>query len=249
MRYGIAVVVAVLWISPSAGGIACAASTEDSLRSNIHHESEEVFQKDLCQWRAGQVLLQGSRFLDVFPLETIKTVEVQGDEITLPTALVIEMLTQGRFETTKHPVAVGSAPAGRIRLKNGNCFQFNVLIDPSVRTISSIDTSIGEMSVPALPATCKAFALQARPGMTRAEVEKSMGPDGGIAVPFRYERDVARGPACGAKGEVLKVNLAFKPAGMSDAVYYLGKWAAPRPDPRDVLMRISPEYVEMPYYD
>ena len=249
MRYGISAAVAVLWLSPWAGGIACAASTEDSLRSNIHHESEEVFQKDGCQWKAGQVFQQGSRFLDVFSMATIKTVEVQGDEITLPTALVIEMLTQGRFEKTQHPVAVASAPAGRIRLENGNCFQFNVLIDPSARAISSIDTSIGEMVVPALPATCKAFALQARPGMTRADLEKSMGPDGGIAVPFRYERYVARGPACGAKGEVLKVNLAFKPAGMSDALYYLGKWAVPRQDPRDVLMRISPEYVEMPYYD
>jgi len=238
-----------LWISLWAGGIACAASAADSSGSNIHHESEEVFQEDGCQWKAGQVLQQGSRFLDVFPWADIKTVEVQGDEITLPTALVTALLAQGRFETAKHPIAAASAPAGRIRLKNGNCFQFNVLVDPSSHAISSIDTSIGEIVVPGLPEKCKAFALPARPGMTRAEVEQSMGADGGISAPFRYERYVVHGSACGAKGEVLKVNLAFKPDGMSDAVYYLGKWAAPKQSPRDVVMRISPEYLEMPYYD
>jgi len=238
-----------MWFSLWASGVAHASSIEDSLRSIIYHESDEVFQKDACPWIAGQILQQGSLLLDVFLLADIKAVEVQGDEITLPTALVIQILTQGRFEETKHLISVGSAPAGRIRLKNGNCLQFNVLIDPAKRAISSIETSAGELIVPALPEKCKTFALQVKQGMTRAEVEKSLNPDGGESVPFRYERYVVQGSACGAKGEILKVNLGFKPAGMSDAIYFLGKWVTPTQSPQDIVVRISPEYMEVPYFD
>jgi hypothetical protein len=78
--------------------------------------------------------------------------------------------------------------------------------------------------------------------MTRAEVDKSLTPDGGKTIPFPYERYLIPNSVCGDKGEVVKVNLAFKPAGMSDAVYFLGKWVPPKPDPKDSLMRVSPRY-------
>ncbi|MDR3617228.1 MAG: hypothetical protein P4L53_26975 [Candidatus Obscuribacterales bacterium] len=49
--------------------------------------------------------------------------------------------------------------------------------------------------------------------------------------------------------DVVKINLAFKPAGMSDAVYYLGKWVSPKQSPDDVVVRVSPPYRDRPFHD
>ena len=78
MRYSIPPAIAAALLALGACGIAHASSAEDSLRSSIHHESDEVFQKDACQWKAGQLFQQGSRLLVVFPSAEIKAVEVQG---------------------------------------------------------------------------------------------------------------------------------------------------------------------------
>lgn len=253
MRYGIRSAITAMLLSLWACGIARASSAEDfSLHSylySVNYENDEVFQKDSCQWKAGQLVQLGSLFYDVFPPTAVKIVEVQGDDIALPTPLLIHILTEGRFGSSAHPITVGSAIAGRIRLRNGNCLQFNVLVDPAVRRVSSIDTRMGAMTVPDLPEECRALALSVKVGMTRAEVEKSMSHDGGFAGPYLDDPYVFRNSACGFWGEVLKVRIAFKHAGMSDDVYRLRKWTVPPESPTDIVMRISPEFMEKPHFD
>jgi hypothetical protein len=85
--------------------------------------------------------------------------------------------------------------------------------------------------------------------MTRAEVDKRLTLDGGKFIPFLYERYMIPNSVCGDKGEVVKVNLAFKPTGMSSALYFQGKWTPPKADPKDSLMRVSPMYLERPKWD
>ena len=46
--------------------------------------------------------------------------------------------------------------------------------------------------------------------------------------------------AIGAIGQIVRTVLV----GVT-----LGKWALPKQSPLDIVMRISPEYLEMPYYD
>jgi hypothetical protein len=237
-------------LSLGAWQMATADNGEVLLKSRIYHRSEDDFQKDACAWKGAQLgsAIDGKRLLDVFPGKDIKAVEMQGDEVTMPSSAILHVLTEGRFEKIKHPIAVGNAPAGRLRLKDGNCFQFNILIDPADGCISSVQTPMGTLSVPDFPA-CKQLIPKLKAGSTRAEVEKTLQPDGGLSVPFKYERYIVQSPKCTEKGEVLKLNFAFKPAGMSDVVYYLGKWVVPHQSPKDILMRISPPYVEMPYND
>lgn len=84
-------------------------------------------------------------------------------------------------------------------------------------------------------------------GMTRTQVENQAYADGGISVPFRMERYVLKSGQSGPK--VTKVQLKFKPEGMTKEVYFLGKWVVPKQKPGDVLMEMSAPYQELPFYD
>ncbi len=88
-----------------------------------------------------------------------------------------------------------------------------------------------------------------RVGMTRAEVEKDLHVDGGLSTAFKSERYVVNASGTARGGKVAKVDISFKPAGMSDEVYYLGKWVASKQSPGDVVMKVSRPYVEPPYFD
>jgi hypothetical protein len=83
--------------------------------------------------------------------------------------------------------------------------------------------------------------------MTRAKMQKSFGADGGISAPFRYERFILAQPSSRKDKLATKINIRFRPAGMSDAVYYLGKWQNPKPNEADIAVAISPPYLEAPY--
>ncbi|MBX9724071.1 MAG: hypothetical protein K2X81_21875 [Candidatus Obscuribacterales bacterium] len=86
-------------------------------------------------------------------------------------------------------------------------------------------------------------------GMTRAEVEKKLTVDGGISTSFKSERYVVKASSTPGASKVSKVDISFKPAGMSDEVYYLGKWVAAKQSPGDVVMKVSAPYEEPPYCD
>jgi hypothetical protein len=249
MKSAIVSMIAAAWLSLGAWQMVT-ADNETPLTSRIYHESEDEFQKDACAWKSALFgnSVDGKRLLDVFPGTDIIAVEVQGDGVIMPTTLVLHVLTEGRFAKIKHPISMINAPAGRLQLNDGNCFQFNILIDPVDECLSSVQTPVGTLSVPVFPA-CKQLIPNVKVGSTRAEVEKTLQPDGGLSVPFESERYMVQSPTGTETGAVLKLNLTFKPAGMSDAEYYLGKWADPSQSPQDILMRISPPYVEMPYLD
>ena len=232
------------------GWVMMAEANDEVLRSRIDHLSEDQFQKDTCFLKSAQLSpsIQGKRLLEVFPAADIKAVEIQGDEIVLPTALLLNVLTQARFQENTRKISVIQAPGGRIRLNDGNCFHFNVLLDPADGSVVSVQTPMGAMSVPGFP-ECKPLIPKVKVGMRRVEIEQKLQPDGGLSTAFKYERYESRNSKCTDKGEFVKMNFAFKPAGMTDAVYYLGKWVAPKTSPQDILIRISPPYIEMPYAD
>ncbi len=227
-----------------------AASVEDSLKLRIFHRTEDDFQREICVWKTARLgtSVKGKLFLEVFHATDISAIEIQGDEVTLPTALLLNVLVNGRFEE-KVPIAVGPAPAGRVRFKDGGCFQFNVLLDPSDGSVFCVQTPEGGVSVPSI-AKEKLQVPKLEIGMTRAEVEKKVQIDGGLSIPFRYERYVVLPFKPTKDGLVLKLNVAYKPAAMSDTTYYLGKWTTvQKQDPHDVLVRISPPYLELPICD
>ncbi len=183
---------------------------------------------------------QGSGFLDVVPVTDIERVEVQGSTTTLPSVLVNQFLTEGRFDLSLRRNARGSTTAVRVRLKDGGCFQFDVHVDPVVRRISSSDTATGPMSVPDVPETCRAIAVPVKPGMTRAQVKHSLEHDLGIIAPFVDERYVVRNSECGPQGESLKVELSFHPANKPDPAQHV-----PIQSQHDVVIRVSPACLEI----
>jgi len=240
-----------LWFALPAFPVGARACAEDGLRSRIYHRSVDDFQKQACVWKAAQLgqAVQGRQVLEVFPADDINSVEIEGDETTFPSSLLLWFLREGRFVEVSHLMAVERAHAGRLWLKNGSCMEFTILLDPADDQSANVRTPLGDVSVPPFPDKCRSHAPQVKPGMTRTEVEARLIPDGGITVPFRYERYVLQGSACGTKAEGIKVNVAFKPAGMSDAVYLFGKWLPPKQSPKDRVVRVSPRYLEMPYSD
>jgi len=86
-------------------------------------------------------------------------------------------------------------------------------------------------------------------GMTRASVEAILSIDGGLGSPFIGERFIV--PSTHDKaGRVMKVNLDFKPAGITNGAYSeMPGWKRPRPTKDDVLMKISEPYWELPFCD
>lgn len=225
------------------------ADDADLLRLRIFHRSAEDFQKEACPWLGSTMTRIGGRFLEVFPVGKIAAVEVQADETILPSALLLRAVMEGRFVDRKRPISPDLFPTGRLWLKDGNCMAINVLLDPAGDQIAGVSTSMGYVSVPSLPDKCSSFVARVKPGITRAEVEKLLTLDGGRFIPFLYERYVIPNSACGDNGEAIKVNLAFKPAGMSDAAYLLGSSPPPKPNSKDTVVRVSPRYLERPNWD
>jgi hypothetical protein len=250
MRITILTVIAAVFLSAGGAGMA-ATNTKNWLQSHIYHVSDADFQKAPCIWKTARLdtTIAGKKLLEVFPIDVIKAVEVQGDEVTMPAALIVHTVMEARFEKlASHPISVLNAAAARISLKDGNCLQFNFLLDPADGSVSNVQTNLGTLKIAEHP-ECKKLIPHVKTGMTRQAVEAMLGQDGGLSVPFKYERYVLLNSKRTAMGEMIKMNFAFKPAGMSDAVYYLGKWVAPQQSPQDVLMRMSPPYIETPFSD
>ena len=70
---------------------------------------------------------------------------------------------------------------------------------------------------------CQRLTSEIKIGMTRADVEKRMGHDGGIAGIYKGERLYFTGKdfTDGATGRsvICKLSIDFRPAGLSDAIY------------------------------
>jgi hypothetical protein len=103
-------------------------------------------------------------------------------------------------------------------------------------------------SVP-LPEQKQTLTKYSKIGMTRASAEKLFSPDGGLSSSFHKERYVANNSKHSDCDAVVKIDIVFKPAGMSDEVFYLGKWVAPKQSSADIVMNISAPYLEKPFYD
>lgn len=85
-------------------------------------------------------------------------------------------------------------------------------------------------------------------GSTRADLSKHFTADGGLSVPFKKERYFIPN-VFDAQHRVKKFDIKFKPAGMTDAVYYLGKWVSPPQNDLDTVMEFSAPYYEQMHFD
>ena len=98
-----------------------------------------------------------------------------------------------------------------------------------------------------------------RIGMTRRDLEKLCHVDGGITSLTGPERYVLNDqPLNRPQGKVLKVNVRYKPANVSEQLYQDPKkfkaWlreqrGSGRYSPDDVVVSVSPPYWEPPYCD
>lgn len=222
-----------------------------NLRSLLIHSGEDDYSKysSDCTEDKRAHGESGKTFLQVFPLQEIAAIEIPGDETHLPSAIAELLLTKGKFVKDYSPLAVQSAPALIVRLKNKTCAVFRLIFDPADMSLSYAESKAGGVLVLPDELRCRSFHPNVRIGMTRAEVRKCFYEDGGITVPFRYERYVSTQKSNRPDGLAIKMNFAYKPAEMSDAVYYLGKWQPPKQSENDTVVRCSPPYLEKPFMD
>lgn len=230
--------------------MAIADNNLPNLRSLLIHYGDDDYSKyssDYTEDKRAQGE-NGKTFLQVFPLPEIAAIEIPGDETRLPSAIAELLLTKGKFVKDYAPLAVQSAPALIVRLKDKSCIVFRLIFDPADMSLSYAESKAGVLVLPE-ELRCRSFHTNVRIGMTRAEVRKCFYEDGGISVPFRYERYVSAQKSNRPDGLAIKMNFAYKPAEISDAVYYLGKWQPPKQSENDTVVRCSPPYLEKPFTD
>ena len=179
--------------------------------------------------------------MNLYNLEDIAEIKIDGDEIDLPIPLLSKLFIKGQV-TSPQPAI--SFLTGQLILKSGKSVDIHFFKDnPTYMAMENPEFDViisPPYRVPDMPPEIK-------PGITRAVFEKQFHVDGGISTPFHLERYVMNDAKIG--DEVAKVNVAFKPAGMSDQVYLLGKGATPKQSADDILMRLSPIYLEAPIFD
>ena len=114
----------------------------------------------------------------------------------------------------------------------------------------SVNKAVAQQPTPSIiPKSCSISFSHIELGMKRAEFEKWSHADGGLSVQFKQERYILD-DCSPSSGRVIKFDVAFKPAGMSDNEYYLRKWAIPNTQsPNDTLMQVSQPYIDFPFID
>lgn len=95
-----------------------------------------------------------------------------------------------------------------------------------------------------------------RLGMTRKELQKFCHIDGGISSLTAERYVLKERPADGPEGKVLKIDISFRPAELSEEIYSnpekFRKWCIEHGSPfndTDVVMGVSQPYWEPPYCD
>ena len=219
------------------------------LKSLIVHYSPE----DYAKYGAGctefklPTNAKGRTLLDVYPTSDIQAVELRGDEVDFPSALASSLVSTAKIVANDNSAA-GQTADFRIKFKSGKIISV-------YRFFNSLDGSpmftTDDGCILVLPSV-----LQSRypknliaKGMTRADVEKHFGIDGGITSAFRYERFIFLEKEPTKDGLVTKINVRFKPAHMTDALFYLGKWQIPKISKEDTVMAVSQPYLEQEFRD
>jgi hypothetical protein len=211
------------------------------LRSRIHY-TDKIANTAHCRplYPLGKSISEeDKRLKNKINIRDITVIEVIGDQITLPTPMIIEFFLIGTFTDEFMTMKSSDEVTVKAYLKNNNCFDFTFfpnVMGAHVLSGSSTITApyIYKYSIDGLSSIKK--------WITRSELEKIMHVDSGISSTFHFERYVLNN----AKNDPpsIKLNIAFKPAGMSDAIYLLGKWNPPKQSPDDTIFRLSPPYSE-----
>jgi len=194
---------------------------------------------------------------DYLPLADIQAIEIQGDSIRLPSAIVVRALAFGKFVKWE-PRTFGQAVAACIWFKNGSKLPIT-FFPMSGQVFNQAKIGNGWLTLSELHSEefsrCVSDLKKLELRHTkRREFERLFHVDGGISTPYRAERYVFSDVK--SQKLVPKVNAVFKPASMSEQVYeaesafvtHSQSWTA-RQQPDDILMNLSPVYLEEAFFD
>jgi hypothetical protein len=169
-------------------------------------------------------------------LGRVQRVEVVGDAVDLPEPWLLAALLEGVSRELKPGDQPMQGPVIQVQVRLADrCLALSAF--PSMGRLVGAGLELG---VPSVPCAAKVAGLHR--GLSRAELEALASPDGGLAVPISRERFVLTGCAEGPEHRVVKVKVAFTPRPSSDA-------GPVRPGAGDVVARVSPPYLEVPFSD
>ncbi len=209
------------------------------LYSHLYYKTAQLSSMEECRgiYRVGENISgAGLEVRNKIDIRGIEAVEVAGDPIALPAATVAQTFLEGRLAVQPSSVKTmrtDDAVPVKIYLKDKSCVAMTFY--PQTMP-AQVATGAAWLSIPEVPQKCAMIARDIKPGMTRAELSRLAYADGGIASPFHQERYVLGDCADGSR--VVKLNIAFKPAGTSSIA-----------GPKDAILRVSPPYVEPLNYD
>ena len=238
-----------LALSVSGGVSVAAAESNDAdyqtLRSKVRYVAENSLGRCREKWPS----LRDSKSVgkpvgNCLPLADIESIDVAGDEVSMPAAYVARTLKEGTIQAAASNVVVQPLQA-QLRFRDGRCIELIYPRGLDGKILNRIQIDGVPISVPPIvgvEAKCKASLAAIKSGVTtRADFEKHFSVDGGISVPFRCERFVFKNGIVGA--QVLKINVAFRPAAATK------KESHPKQSPNDIYIRCSPVYLEPAYFD
>lgn len=239
--------------------ISASGSIENRVTSKIGYVADGAASKCTTTSKAlGESLKIGALVKDALPLQDVEAIEIFGDSLRLPGAIVTRALCSGKVVKCD-PRAYGQAIVGCVRFKGGNALPMTFFPNAG-QLFSQIKLGESWLEMPAVPAPgadgCLKSLADLKPGTsTRKDLQKHFYPDGGITAPFRGERFVFQGYKSDAG--VLKVNAAFRPKSVTESAYNAqelfenkaSNHSNPKQSPDDVLMKLSPVYLEQAFFD
>ncbi|MBS1994073.1 MAG: hypothetical protein JSS83_26365 [Cyanobacteria bacterium SZAS LIN-3] len=172
----------------------------------------------------------------LLPLAQVQSIEIFGDEVRLPSPLVLQALLQGRV-ARRDVRASGPAHNVDLKFKDGRCLELTFFpVDQQLFHQMRAGEQWCEIPVVGKEAGNWSSTVAAiKPGATtREQLLRLCSEDGGISVPFRSERFIVNGAKVADR--VLKINVAFKAAHKE-------------PSGQDVVARVSPVYLDFAYCD
>jgi len=241
---------------PAHGG---EGSIAQKLSSRVHYVADgATLPRCDGSWSAlSAPTAMGKLVSELLPISEVESIQIAGDPVRLPAALVLRAIVKGRLEK-RDACNFGPAVPVYLRFKDGRCLPMTFF--PGFNHQLFHQVLIGGAWLELTPVACpegqtwSRSLLALKPGTTtRAEFEKTFHVDGGLSVPFRGERYVFN--SFKSDDEVLKVNVAFRPKDMTAAQYEAETISGPANLPAraqnagDVLMQLSPVYLDPAYCD
>jgi hypothetical protein len=210
----------------------------------VVHQRNSAIPETLSQLKTRIMRIQPSLFLvsqqphsptprktaklsDIVPLESVTRIETSLDEVSLPSDVLLNVLSSGVSVDYKSLPPLHLAPLGHVSVYGAADEHYDIHLFLGVTDRVRVASNWFRVHTNVPAHLVSAVTSQIFPGLTRAALEKSFVRDGGLSVPKRCERYVLKAGSSGEK--VVKVNIEF--------------------DAGDKVKRVSPPYLEAAFYD